>query len=349
MRTTFKVFLSLVVLSFVMFACRNAAKNEKKQTVNEKVTETKKTEKKVDEFKLLATYLKENGDFINSAYCPAMIGAKEVHENLKNPDFLIIDVRKPEHYAEGHIPGAKSVPYAKVVNYFNNEINPDDYESIVLVCYSGQSASYLTSLLQHLGHDNVYAMKFGMSSWNKENAKNFWLKNISDKYVDKLEKKENPKNAPGPYPVLYTGETTPEKILNKRVEMITKDPFKSILVSADEVFNNPEKYYVINYWPKEKYLAGHIPGAVQYTPKKDISLDTYLNTLPVDKPIVIYCYTGQHASQLAAYLNLLGYDARVLKYGANSFMHSILKKNKWHAFTPKKIYNFELEKEAVAQ
>ncbi len=342
MKTKIYQIIVLFILSQVFITCRN----EPKQIPDSTKTEKQDTlqAQQVDEFNLLVDYLEQNGNYINSPYCPAMIDAKKVKENLGKEDFLVIDVRKPVHFEEGHIKGAKNVKYYDILNYFKNEINPDNYEKIVMVCYSGQSASYLTSLLNMLGYDNVYAMKFGMSSWNKENAKNYWLKNISDKYIEQLETDEHPKNKAGEYPKLFTGEKDAKKILEKQAENILMDPFKSKLVSADEVFNNKEKYYVINYWPKDHYLQGHIPGAVQYTPKKSLSKDTFLNTLPTDKPIVLYCFTGQHASMVAAYLNLLGYDARVLKYGANSFMHSKLVKNKWHPFTSKKIYNFKLEK-----
>ncbi len=342
MKTKINFLLILLLFSQLFISCRNKPKAEN-QTDTKIETTTVDQSKQTDEFNLLVDYLAQNGDFINSPYCPAMIDAKKVHENLNNPRFLVLDIRKPEHFAERHIPGAKNVKYYDIINYFKNDIQPNDYDKIALVCYSGQSASYLTSLLNMLGYDNVYAMKFGMSAWDKADAKNFWLKNISDKYVDKLETKENPKNNPGDFPKLYTGEKDPKLILEKQAQNILVDPFKSRLVSADEVYNNRDKYYIINYWPKEKYLQGHLPNAVQYTPKKSLSKDTYLNTLPTDKPIVIYCYTGQHAAMVSAYLNLLGYDARILKYGANSFMHSKLVKNKWHPFTPKKIYNFKVE------
>jgi len=335
--------IALFVMLLITIQCKDNKKTEDQTLTTNEVTETK-ADTQPDEFNLLVNHLQKNGDYINSEFCPAMIDAKAVKERTGHSDFLVIDIRKPEDFREGHIPHARNVKYYDIIDYFENQINPDDYSKIVMVCYSGQSASYLTSLLNMLGYDNVYAMKFGMSSWNKKNAKNFWLKNISSKYSDKLETAEHPKNTPGKYPELFTGEKNGKNILHKQAEMILQDPFKARLVSADEVFNHPENYYVINYWPKEKYLAGHIPGAVQYTPKKSLSTDTFLNTLPIDKPIVVYCYTGQHASMVAAYLNLLGYDARVLKYGANSFMHDKLVKNKWHPFTAKKIYNYPLEK-----
>ena len=342
MKTKVYQIIVLFILSQVFMSCRNEPKTNQNSIVNTEQQEKAQTQQ-IDEFNLLADYLKKSGNYINSPYCPAMIDAQKVYENLNNKNYLVIDIRKPEHFEQGHIKGAQNVNYHDIVNYFENQIQPADYEKIAIVCYSGQAASYVTSLLNMMGYDNVYAMKFGMSAWNKENAKNYWLKNISDKYIDKLETKDQPKHKAGSYPKLYTGETEVKNILNKQAENILMDPFKSKLVSADDVFNNKDKYYVINYWPKDHYLQGHIPDAVQYTPKKSLSKDTFLNTLPTDKPIVIYCFTGQHASMVAAYLNLLGYDARVLKYGANSFMHSKLVKNKWHPFTPKKIHNFKLE------
>ncbi len=343
MITHFKtLFVFILSVNFLLVSCRN---NPEKQNSNIEKTEvqTPVKQEKTDEFTLLLSHLENNGDFINSPYVPAMIGADKVKENLNNPRFLVLDLRKPADYEEGHIKVAENVKFYDLISYFQNQINPQDYEKIALVCYSGQSASYGAGILNLLGYDNVYAMKFGMSAWNKKDAKKAWLKNISDKYLNQLETKENPKNPTGEYPVLYTGEKDPKQILLKQAQRALDDPFKSRLVSADEVFAHPEKYYIINYWPKEQYLQGHVPGAVQYTPKKSLSSKTYLNTLPVDKPIVVYCYTGQHAAFVASFLNTLGYDARVLKYGANSFMHKKLVENKWHPFTKKQIHNYPVE------
>ncbi len=335
----------LVIILFInlfLVGCRNNPdkKSQDVQTTDQEQT----TQKEVDEFDLLLTYLEENGNFINSAYVPAMIGSDKVKENLGKKDFLVIDIRKPGSYEEGHIKDAVNVKFSELIPYFENKITPQDYSKIVMVCYSGQSASFAAGILNLLGYDNVYAMKFGMSSWDIKTAKTHWLKNISDKYLNKLETKDNPKNKSGAYPKLYTGEKDAVKILHNRAQAALDDSFKSRLVSAEEVYNNPDKYYVVNYWPKDHYAEGHLPGAIQYTPKKSLSSTTFLNTLPTDKPVVVYCFTGQHASFVAAFLNTLGYDARVLKYGANSFMHSKLKEKKWHPFTRKKIHNYKVEK-----
>lgn len=40
----------------------------------------------------------------------------DVHEALsREPDFVLIDVRSPQVYARGHVPGAVNVPHAKII------------------------------------------------------------------------------------------------------------------------------------------------------------------------------------------------------------------------------------------
>jgi rhodanese-related sulfurtransferase len=51
-----------------------------------------------------------------------------------------------------------------------------------------------------------------------------------------------------------------------------------------------------------------------------MKLSADLKTLPTDKTIVVYCYTGQTSANLAAYLRLVGYDAKSLKFGTNGMI-----------------------------
>ncbi|MGD8736400.1 MAG: rhodanese-like domain-containing protein, partial [Anaerolineae bacterium] len=91
-------------------------------------------------------------------------------------------------------------------------------------------------------------------------------------------------------------------------------------ISADAIFenlndgddsNNP---YIISVRSQEDYDKGHIPTAVRMDPKTLFTPEN-LATLPTDQQIVVYCYTGQTASQVSAALNMLGYDAYNLLFG----------------------------------
>jgi rhodanese-related sulfurtransferase len=40
----------------------------------------------------------------------------DVHDALaRGPDFVLVDVRSPELYARGHVPGAINIPHAKII------------------------------------------------------------------------------------------------------------------------------------------------------------------------------------------------------------------------------------------
>ncbi len=49
-----------------------------------------------------------------------------------------------------------------------------------------------------------------------------------------------------------------------------------------------------------------------------------LKTLPTDKTIVVYCYTGQTSANMAAYLQVLGYDAKSLLFGASGMFLDLI-------------------------
>jgi hypothetical protein len=148
-------------------------------------------------------------------------------------------------------------------------------------------------MLQLLGYSNVSVMMFGMSAWNV-NACNSWHTSYGNSYVTQLTTTAAAKNAAGNLPALSTGKTTGAEILEARVTALlsTADPFGDVKLSNSALFTNLTNYYIVNYWSLEHYNTGHIPGAIQYTPKADFKLDASLKTLPTNKPVVIYCYTG---------------------------------------------------------
>ena len=335
-KLSFNLLSIFFVASMLFISCK-----QNKTTEEKTATETVKIA--IDEFEVLASYLENNGDFINSKTIPALITSKEVYENIDNKKYKIIDMRKSEDFAKGHIKNAINVSAKDMMNHFENNTTPT-YEKIVIVCYSGQPSSYVASIMRLLGYNNVFAMKAGMSSWNKDLAKEYWLKNISNDFADQLEEVPNDKLAKGGHPSLETGKTKGKDILKVRAQEALNTPYKSLIVKAPELFKNPANYYIINYWPEAKYNSGHIPGAVQYTPKKSLNTNADLYTLPTDKEIVTYCFTGQHAAFATAYLHILGYDAKALDYGANSFMNIEMKNKEddWHAFTSKKIANYKV-------
>jgi len=293
------------------------------------------------EFELLAQYLEENGNFINTE-APTLVLAEEIKDNLTNKKYLVIDTRTASWFTYGHIKNSVNVAPAELLNYFEKKITPANFDKITIVCYSGQAAAYYASLLRLAGYNNAFSLKWGMSAWKSEFAEKMWLKNSTDIFADKLQTMSNEKPANSSFPILKTGKTEGKEILNARLKDAFAKPYSEFIVKADSVFKSPSNFFIVNYVNEENYNMGHIEGAVRYEPRASLSSATSLYTLPADKKVLINCNTGQHAAYVVAYLHLLGYDVSNLAYGSNSFMNKILVEKWWDGFSAKEIKNFPI-------
>jgi len=270
--------------------------------------------KEIDESQVLAEYLESAESPVNPASIPKYITAVDLNSELMTGDPYVIDIRNADDFNTGHIQGAVNLSAGAVISHLESAVLSGD-EKVVITCYTGQTAGFVTSLVRLAGFD-AYSLKWGMSSWNAACADPLNT-NSKNTYETKLETTEYTKGDEGAMPVLTTGFETGKEILDARVATVLAESFSEAAISADMVIANPDDYYIINYWPKDHYDLGHIPEAIQYTPNEDLMTDTYLKTLPADKTIVIYCYTGQTSAFMAAYLRVLGYNAKSLKFGMN--------------------------------
>jgi rhodanese-related sulfurtransferase len=300
-----------------------------------------------NETSLLLKDLEANGDYVNSKEFPSLIKASLVFDNL-GKKMLVIDLRPSADFKKGHIKTAVNKRFEDLPSYFESGIKPFEYDRIILVSEDGQLASYTTCLLRLMGYGNVYAMRWGMSGWNVKLAEEGWLKAVSGKYEDKLELKDNPMPPAKGMPELKTGKSTGEEIGSSRFAGIFKEGISGIMISADEVFAHPEMYYIINYERKDKYENGHIPGAVRYKPDGTLGIISEMATIPLDKPVVVYCGTGHNSGFVTAYLRLFGYDARTLSFGNNGFMFDKMVAQKaalsWLPFTKAESHDYPVVK-----
>jgi rhodanese-related sulfurtransferase len=278
----------------------------------------------VNEAEILLHYLEENGNIVNQQAIPYFINAEEVYTNMNGSNYHVVDVRSPREFNRGHIENAVNVQSENILNYFENKIEPNSFRKIVIVCNNSHLSGYVTAILRMLGYENIFNMRFGLSAWHNDIARRAWYANISDDLLGRLETTPHPQNEPGQLPVLNTGKTDGYEILRERAQKALEINWEDMSIDYLDVLEGVEDYYVINYWPPALYEQGHLPGAIQYNPKKAFRSDEDILTLPTDRPLVVYCFTGQNAAYANAFLALLGYDFRSLDYGANSFIHQTM-------------------------
>lgn len=87
----------------------------------------------------------------------------EVQQRLdKGEKLTVIDVRTPEEFAQGHIPGARLIPLNELPARAG-EI--DRHDEVILVCRSGNRSAQAYRVLEGLGYDKLRNMPGGMMSW----------------------------------------------------------------------------------------------------------------------------------------------------------------------------------------
>ena len=83
------------------------------------------------------------------------ISAKEAKELMDNEeDYIIIDARTEEEFAQGHIEGAILIPEYEIAERAEKEI-PDKDILILVYCRSGRRSKIASEELVKLGYTNV--------------------------------------------------------------------------------------------------------------------------------------------------------------------------------------------------
>ncbi|MGV0756304.1 rhodanese-like domain-containing protein [Empedobacter brevis] len=90
--------------------------------------------------------------------------------NLKNKKNILLDVRTPEEFAEGHVPGAINIDVKN--SSFEKEIQKlDPKKNYYIYCKSGVRAKLATEKMQEKGFKNAKNFKDGMSTYQGTIAK----------------------------------------------------------------------------------------------------------------------------------------------------------------------------------
>jgi rhodanese-related sulfurtransferase len=275
-----------------------------------------------------AAMAEAGGTYANSVECPGVLSATALNDNLT--DYTVVDIRSQADYDAGHIPGAYHSSLATILDDVDGVNIPTDLP-IVIACYSGQTAGHAKIALELMGYGDVYSLSFGMCSWNST-LDGSWENNIGDNLPVAETTNNNGDLTTHAYPAL-AGETAGTVVAN-RVAAMVAGGLKA--KSYDDIKDNLEEYFIVNYFGVADYegtgtsgVPGHIPGSYQFTPRASLGVGEMLHNLPTDMPIIVYCWTSQTSSQIAAYLNMLGYEAYSLKFGSNHLFHSSLTAHKW--------------------
>jgi rhodanese-related sulfurtransferase len=104
---------------------------------------------------------------------------REVHEisadglrqmKASGEDFSLIDVREPEEWRGGTIPGAATI--ARGMLEMNlDQVTTDKDRKIVLYCGGGGRSALSAYMLQRMGFRNVLSLAGGYNGWKSSEAR----------------------------------------------------------------------------------------------------------------------------------------------------------------------------------
>ena len=241
---------------------------------------------------------------------PSFVSAKWLSQNYSDPHLVIVDVRKPALYKQGHLKRAVSVPVFQDLFDTNNHYKMPkldflqkvfsdagiDNKSKVVVYGDNELiwAARFFWISKVLGHDEVALLKVGYGNWKKGMLP-----------ITKKAYKAKPTNF---IPRINN------KIMQTKLSTMLAIKRESIIDGRPAAYYNGLKSHAKRF--------GHIPSALNYPGKDNYDLNgsgmkslaqlkkLYKN-LPKNKKVILYCEDGADASLNFMVLKELGYDASV--------------------------------------
>jgi len=96
------------------------------------------------------------------------IDPSEVARKAGREGVVLIDVREPNEWKEGHIKGARHIPLGKLDDRLG-EIRSESPDEVVIYCRSGNRSATAANLLVKGGFEQVSHLGGGILAWESQN------------------------------------------------------------------------------------------------------------------------------------------------------------------------------------
>ena len=95
------------------------------------------------------------------------ISTVDAHDRLRSPEApLFVDVREPDEWDEGHIPGAIYTGRGRLEQRIEGLV-PDKSRPLIVYCSAGNRSVFATKALEELGYADVLNLAGGFSDWKR--------------------------------------------------------------------------------------------------------------------------------------------------------------------------------------
>lgn len=97
----------------------------------------------------------------------ARVSQLQATQYMNQGKTLVLDVRNPDEFASGHLPGAKNIPIDELANRLG-EIEKSKSHVVITVCQSGVRSGTAVSILNKAGFEQAFSLDGGVAEWKAQ-------------------------------------------------------------------------------------------------------------------------------------------------------------------------------------
>lgn len=100
----------------------------------------------------------------NRCYCETEISKQQL-EKMIEQGAILLDVRSPQEFAEGHMENAISLPEYEIKEKVDSML-PNKSQLIIVYCSTGHRSEKAQAMLEKLGYEKVYNLCKILENYN---------------------------------------------------------------------------------------------------------------------------------------------------------------------------------------
>ena len=93
--------------------------------------------------------------------------AEMIKKNLKNKNFVILDVRTPEEYADGHLANATNIDF-KATDFADKVGKLDKSKTYLVYCRAGHRSASAVEIMKTQSFQTLYNLDGGITQWTTD-------------------------------------------------------------------------------------------------------------------------------------------------------------------------------------
>ncbi len=95
------------------------------------------------------------------------INPSSARKLIENEEIIILDVRAPWEFAEGHVKNAKNLDFTDP-DFSDNLEKLDKDKKYLVYCKTGRRGAMALEVMENIGFKNLYNLIGGYGSWNRD-------------------------------------------------------------------------------------------------------------------------------------------------------------------------------------